>query len=71
MFRTKIRINSYYFPKQQSIVLLKMAVFWNVSPCSLVELTNVSDVLTASIIRAMMIVLVMVAISISETSVNF
>jgi hypothetical protein len=31
---------------------MKVAVFWNVAPCSLV--TDVSEVLAASIIRAMM-----------------
>jgi hypothetical protein len=31
---------------------VKMAVFWDVAPCSLVEVTDVSEVL-ASIIRAM------------------
>jgi hypothetical protein len=30
---------------------MKMAVFWVVAPCSLVEVTDVSDVLAASIIR--------------------
>jgi hypothetical protein len=30
----------------------KMAVFWVVVPCSLVEVSNVSKVLAASIIRA-------------------
>jgi hypothetical protein len=34
-------------------VSMKMAVFWVVAPCSLVEVTNVSEVLAASIIRAM------------------
>jgi hypothetical protein len=29
---------------------MKMAVFWDVAPCSLVEVTNVSEVLAASII---------------------
>jgi hypothetical protein len=31
---------------------MKIAVFWVVAPCSLVEFTNVSEVLAASIIRA-------------------
>jgi hypothetical protein len=31
----------------------KMTVFWVVAPCSLVEITNVSEVFTASIIRVM------------------
>jgi hypothetical protein len=30
-----------------------MTVFCDIAPCSLVELTDVSEVLTASIIRAM------------------
>jgi hypothetical protein len=34
------------------VFILKMAVFWIVTPCSLVEVTNVSEVLAASIIRA-------------------
>jgi hypothetical protein len=34
-------------------VSTKMAVFWVVAPCSLVEVTSVSEVLAASIIRAM------------------
>jgi hypothetical protein len=33
---------------------MKMAVFWVVAPCSVVEVTGVSEVLAASIIRAMM-----------------
>jgi hypothetical protein len=32
---------------------VKMAVFWVVAPCSLVEVYRVSEVLAASIIRAM------------------
>jgi hypothetical protein len=32
---------------------MKMAVFWVVAPCSLVEVTDVSEVLAASIIRVM------------------
>jgi hypothetical protein len=34
---------------------MKMAVFWAVAPCSLAEVTDVSEVLTASIIIALMI----------------
>jgi hypothetical protein len=30
-----------------------MTVFWVVAPCSLVEVSNVSEVLAATIIRAM------------------
>jgi hypothetical protein len=44
---------------------MKMAVFWVVAPCSLVEVTDVSEVLAASIIRVMM-----EAASTSELSVN-
>jgi hypothetical protein len=32
---------------------MKAAVFWNVAPCSWQKLTDVSEDLTASIIRAM------------------
>jgi hypothetical protein len=32
---------------------LKMTVFWDVVLCSLAEITNISELLTASIIRAM------------------
>jgi hypothetical protein len=42
----------------------KMAVFWVVEPCSLVEVYNISEVLAASIIRAM-------SKDYSETLVNF
>jgi hypothetical protein len=43
-----------------------MAVFWAVAPCSLVESTNVSEVLAASIFALMM-----EAARTSETLVNF
>jgi hypothetical protein len=46
-----------------------MAVFWVVAPCSLVEVTNVSEVLAASIIRA--IALIMEVARTSEALVNF
>jgi hypothetical protein len=45
---------------------LKIAVFWVVAQYSLEKFTDVSEVLVASIIRAMM-----EAASTSETSVNF
>jgi hypothetical protein len=45
---------------------MKMIVFWDVAPCCLVELTDVSEVLTASI-RTMM----MEAESTSETPGKF
>jgi hypothetical protein len=44
-----------------------MTVFWDVAPCSLVEVTDVSEVLTASIFIALM----MEVVSTSKTSVNF
>jgi hypothetical protein len=48
---------------------MKMAVFWVVAPCSLVEVyTDVSEVLATSIIRA--IALMMEAASTSERFVN-
>jgi hypothetical protein len=50
--------------KKQTLLTVKMAVFWVVTPCSLVE---ASEVHAASII----IVLMMEAASISETMVNF
>jgi hypothetical protein len=31
---------------------MKMTVFWDVAPCSLVKFTDVSEMLAASIIRA-------------------
>jgi hypothetical protein len=43
-----------------------MTVIWVLAPCSLVEVTNVSEVLAAFIIRAMM-----EATGTSEMSVNF
>jgi hypothetical protein len=52
---------------------MKMAVFWVVAPCILVEVYDISEVLAASIIRArgLLIALMMEAASTSETSVNF
>jgi hypothetical protein len=44
---------------------MKMAVFWDVAPCSLVEITAVSEMLAA------IIALMMETASTSETSVNF
>jgi hypothetical protein len=32
---------------------MKMTAFWDITPCSLEKLTDVSELLTASIIRAM------------------
>jgi hypothetical protein len=46
---------------------MKMAVFWIVVPCSLVEVSNVSEMLVASITNQMM----MEAASTSAMSVNF
>jgi hypothetical protein len=45
----------------------KMTVFWDVVHCSVVEIVRASEVLTASIIRELM----MEAVSVSETSVSF
>jgi hypothetical protein len=53
---------------------MKMAVFWVVAPCSLVEVYRCLDVLAATIIGMMddrSIALMMEAASTSETSVNF
>jgi hypothetical protein len=44
---------------------MKMAVFWDVSPCSLANIGDVSEVRTAFITRMMM-----EAVSISETSAS-
>jgi hypothetical protein len=44
---------------------MKMAVFWVVAPCSVAEVTDVSDGLSASIIRA-----IIEAANTSETPVN-
>jgi hypothetical protein len=49
---------------------MKMAVFWVVEPCSLVEI-YVSEDLSASIIIIIIITLMMVAARSSETLVNF
>jgi hypothetical protein len=48
---------------------MKITVFWNVAPCSLEDVFDVSEVLTVSIIRA--VTLMIEAVSTSETSVNF
>jgi hypothetical protein len=48
---------------------MKFRVFWDVAPCSQVDVTDVSDVHTASINSAF-IALMMEAVSTSETSVN-
>jgi hypothetical protein len=48
---------------------MKFTVFWDVAPCSLVEIYRLLEVLAASIFRA--IALMMEAVSIFETSVNF
>jgi hypothetical protein len=50
-------------------VSMKVAVFWVIAQCSLVEGTDVSEVLTVSIIR--IIDLIMETASTSEISVNF
>jgi hypothetical protein len=43
-----------------------MTIFWGVAPCSLVDVTDISELLTDSIMALMM-----EAVSTSETSVNF
>jgi hypothetical protein len=48
---------------------MKVAVFWVVAPCSLIEVTDVSEALAVSIIRV--IALLMEIASTSETSVDF
>jgi hypothetical protein len=48
------------------VMYMKMAVFWNVAPCSLVDFDRFSEELTAFIIRAM----IMEAASSSETVVS-
>jgi hypothetical protein len=48
-----------------------MTAFWDVALCSLIEVDQVSEMHTASIIRAMMINLMMEAVCTSETSVYF
>jgi hypothetical protein len=45
---------------------MKFRVFWDVASCSTVLLTDVSEVLTASVVRAMI-----EAVRTSETSINF
>jgi hypothetical protein len=51
---------------------MKMTIFWDVEPCRLVDFTDVSEVLTTSIIRATIIrSLMMEVVRTSETSVNF
>jgi hypothetical protein len=47
----------------------KMTAFWNVAPYSLVEVCDISEVRTASVIG--LIALMMAAVNTSETSVNF
>jgi hypothetical protein len=47
---------------------MKMAVFWDAAPSSLVILTDVSEELSASIVRAMSEL--RMAVSSSKTSVN-
>jgi hypothetical protein len=51
------------------VASMKVAVFWVVALCSLVEVTDISEVLTASIIRAL--IALMMSASTSETSINF
>jgi hypothetical protein len=48
-----MEVNTDYLIPKHTLVFLKMAVFWVVAPCSLVEVTDVSEMLAASIIREM------------------
>jgi hypothetical protein len=41
-------------------VIMKMTVFWDFAPCSLVEMADISEVLTASVFRAMSALIVRV-----------
>jgi hypothetical protein len=56
--------------KVLTVASIKTAVFWVVLLCSVIDVTYVSNVLAASIIRAM-ITLMVEAASTSEMSVNF
>jgi hypothetical protein len=57
-------IRSAQLPNQP---LIKMAIFWVVAPCSLVEITNVSEVLAASIVRAMSLLwFIIIPVTVSE-----
>jgi hypothetical protein len=49
------------------LTAVKMAIFWVVTPCGLVEVDEFSEVLNASVI----IVVIMEAVITSEKSVNF
>jgi hypothetical protein len=51
-------------PDKTLKVALKIAVFWDVAPCSLEKFTDVSEVINASIMRA-------ISTRTSEKSVNF
>jgi hypothetical protein len=46
------KMKSYCNLKCVTSFLLKVTVFWNVAQCSLVEIDDALEVLTASIIRA-------------------
>jgi hypothetical protein len=37
-----------------TVASMKMTVFWVIAPCSIVEMTDVSEAFTASNIRALM-----------------
>jgi ABC-type arginine/histidine transport system permease subunit len=50
--------------------MLEIVVFWNVAPCSLVNIVCSFSVLTVSIISAMMIALMMETVRTSETSAS-
>jgi hypothetical protein len=54
----------YFFTSLKSKNVMKMALFWDVAPCSLVDLTDVSEELTA------VIALMMETVISSEMSVS-
>jgi hypothetical protein len=46
-------IYNKYYNMSELNTRFKMTTFWDITPCSLVEVDRVSEVRTASIIRAM------------------
>jgi hypothetical protein len=67
-----LKVNSDYFVRFQVLtaVSMKMVGFWDVAPCSLVEVYRRFKVLAASII-SVVIALTMEEAGTSETSANF
>jgi hypothetical protein len=51
----KVKCGNVYFLRFQVLtaVCMKMAAFWIAAPCSLVKCTDVSEALSAPVIRAM------------------